>query len=231
MKMGARFAPASRPGSYPKFCSLERIQSPNFPEDWQGSHDHVRFPRASHRALRPERSLESEPPTSGYITNELPDLVRTSDVSFRPIDVRLGPDGALYVADWSNPVINHGEVDFRDPRRDHHQGRIWRITRKGGPVVPWEKLTANRAAELAEVRRDAAGVEEQQAGVEAAYGPRRSNSPTSSEPARHRVEIGRSAALAEARAMRIRATRLKAMRALAQHGRPPRAPRSSWKPR
>ena len=65
---------------------------------------------------------------SGYVTKEMPDVCRTSDVSFRPIDVKLGPDGALYVADWSNPVINHGEVDFRDPRRDHVHGRIWRKT-------------------------------------------------------------------------------------------------------
>jgi hypothetical protein len=45
--------------------------------------------------------------------------------------VKLGPDGALYIADWSNPIINHGEVDFRDPRRDREHGRIWRVRVKG----------------------------------------------------------------------------------------------------
>jgi putative heme-binding domain-containing protein len=35
------------------------------------------------------------------------------------------------VADWSNPIIQHGEVDFRDPRRDKVHGRIWRIAAKG----------------------------------------------------------------------------------------------------
>jgi putative heme-binding domain-containing protein len=85
---------------------------------------------------------------SGFVTTEMPDLVRTTDLSFRPIDVRLGPDGALYVADWSNPVINHGEVDFRDPRRDHHMGRIWRITKKGAPAVKWEPLLGKKDGEL-----------------------------------------------------------------------------------
>ena len=33
----------------------------------------------------------------------------------------------MYVGDWTNPIINHGEVDFRDPRRDKQRGRIWRI--------------------------------------------------------------------------------------------------------
>ncbi len=43
----------------------------------------------------------------------------------------MGPDGAIYIADWYNPIIQHGEVDFRDPRRDHTHGRIWRVTAKG----------------------------------------------------------------------------------------------------
>jgi putative heme-binding domain-containing protein len=47
----------------------------------------------------------------------------------------MGPDGALYIADWYNPIINHGEVDFRDPRRDKEHGRVWRVTAKGRPLV------------------------------------------------------------------------------------------------
>ena len=47
----------------------------------------------------------------------------------------MGPDGAIYVADWYNPIIQHGEVDFRDPRRDREHGRIWRITAKGRPLT------------------------------------------------------------------------------------------------
>ena len=26
----------------------------------------------------------------------------------------MGPDGAIDIADWYNPIIPHGEVDFRD---------------------------------------------------------------------------------------------------------------------
>src|SRR5262249_4331161 len=35
---------------------------------------------------------------------------------------------------------NHGEVDFRDPRRDHVHGRIWRVTAKNRLLVPRPKL-------------------------------------------------------------------------------------------
>jgi hypothetical protein len=45
----------------------------------------------------------------------------------------MGPDGALYIADWYNPIINHGEVGFRDPQRDKTHGRIWRVTAKDRP--------------------------------------------------------------------------------------------------
>ena len=170
---GAVFAPSEgarrtvgsvSPGSYPKFCGLEILRSPHFPAAWQGNmitcdfraHRIVRFgitdlaaggadaATASPAAIRTPQSAMR----SGYVTSEQPDLVRTSDLSFRPIDVRLGPDGALYVADWSNPVINHGEVDFRDPRRDHHMGRIWRITRKGAPALKWEPLLGKKNEEL-----------------------------------------------------------------------------------
>jgi putative heme-binding domain-containing protein len=60
----------------------------------------------------------------------------------------MGPDGAIYIADWYNPIIQHGEVDFRDPRRDVTHGRIWRVTAKGRPLVPRPKLVRADVAEL-----------------------------------------------------------------------------------
>src|SRR5262249_47724226 len=43
---------------------------------------------------------------------------------FRPVDVKAGPDGALYVADLYEPRINH--VDPRD-NWDRATGRIYRV--------------------------------------------------------------------------------------------------------
>ena len=98
---------------------------------------------------KPE-TRNQKPLSSGYMAKQMPDIVRTDDASFRPIDVKLGPDGALYVADWANPIINHGEVDFRDPRRDRHSGRIWRISKKDAPVVKWEPLVGKSDLALAD---------------------------------------------------------------------------------
>lgn len=122
------------PGSYPKFCSLEIIYSQQFPDDWQGQMVTCDF-----RANRVVRfSIDEQ--GSAYVTREMPLFIRTTNVTFRPIDVKIGPDGALYLADWSNPIIQHGEVDFRDPRRDRVHGRIWRVSYKGRPLLPKPQL-------------------------------------------------------------------------------------------
>ena len=136
------------PGSYPKYCGLEIMYSSYFPEDWQGNFITNDF--RAHRVVRfgvTDLSV-GENPKAGYVTKEMPDLVRTDDASFRPIDVKLGPDGALYIADWSNPVINHGEVDFRDKRRDRTMGRIWRIGMKGKAPLKWTAQDKAKAVEL-----------------------------------------------------------------------------------
>ena len=64
-----------------------------------------------------------------------PRLSSRRNPAFRPIDVKMGPDGAIYIADWYNLIIQHGEVDFRDERRDHTHGRIWRVTFKDRPTL------------------------------------------------------------------------------------------------
>ncbi|MEA3211022.1 MAG: hypothetical protein QOE70_4079 [Chthoniobacter sp.] len=61
----------------------------------------------------------------------MPDFLTCDDPWFRPVQVKLGPDGALWIADFYNPIIGHYEVPLTDPRRDHAHGRIWRIVYRG----------------------------------------------------------------------------------------------------
>ena len=61
----------------------------------------------------------------------MPDFLTCDDPWFRPVQVKLGPDGALWIADFYNPIIGHYEVPLTDPRRDHQHGRIWRVVWRG----------------------------------------------------------------------------------------------------
>ncbi len=62
---------------------------------------------------------------------EMPDFLKSDDPWFRPVDIKLGPDGALYVADFYTRIIGHYEVPLNHPLRDFDKGRIWRIVYVG----------------------------------------------------------------------------------------------------
>ena len=59
------------------------------------------------------------------------DFVISADPWFRPVDLKVGPDGSLYIADFYNRIIGHYEVDKNHPLRDRKSGRIWKVTYHG----------------------------------------------------------------------------------------------------
>lgn len=72
---------------------------------------------------------------SGFTGTEKPPLVFCDDGNFRPIDIQFAPDGSLYICDWHQALIGHLQHNLREPNRDHHHGRIWRVTCKGRELV------------------------------------------------------------------------------------------------
>lgn len=113
----------------PKHCGLEVLTGANVPEELRGV---LAAPDFRGNRINMFRLTDNG---SAYTSTQIEDLVTSSHKAFRPIDVKMGPDGAIYIADWYNPIIQHGEVDFRDPRRDHEHGRIWRITFDGRDLL------------------------------------------------------------------------------------------------
>ncbi len=71
---------------------------------------------------------------------ERPDFITSEDPWFRPVDLSLAPDGALYVADFYNRIIGHYEVPLDHPGRDRERGRIWKVVRKGAARTPAESV-------------------------------------------------------------------------------------------
>jgi len=112
----------------PKLCGLEVLSGPHVPDHLQGVMISPDF--RGHRI----NAYRLSPNGSSYTSTQIDDLLSSSHRAFRPIDVKMGPDGAIYIADWYNPIIQHGEVDFRDKRRDQTRGRIWRLTFKDRPL-------------------------------------------------------------------------------------------------
>ncbi|MBI4625884.1 MAG: HEAT repeat domain-containing protein [Verrucomicrobia bacterium] len=149
---GGRRDPIWTAGRGRKTTSQEIVESAHFPAEWQGVLLPTGYINNSVWTLQIERDrsglrLVDHP--------SLPPLIQSRHGSFRPIDIKLGPDGALYVADWYNPIIGHYQVSFRHPDRDKTHGRIWRITAKGRPLLRPPPLAQATLPELFEQLRAA----------------------------------------------------------------------------
>ena len=131
----------------PKHCGLEVLSGNHIPPDYRGT-----FAAPDFRGHRVNRFKLAENGTGAYQSTQVEDLATCTHRAFRPIDVKMGPDGAIYIADWYNPIIQHGEVDFRDERRDHEHGRIWRISfpkRKLDQAINFGKTSEKDLAAIA----------------------------------------------------------------------------------
>lgn len=81
------------------------------------------------------------------------------DKWFRPIDTRIGPDGALYITDFYNQAVVHNDTRGTihgpanaalRPDRDHYFGRIWRVNHKEAKTLKVPNLTKASTPELVE---------------------------------------------------------------------------------
>jgi putative membrane-bound dehydrogenase-like protein len=77
--------------------------------------------------------------TSKEPGREQTEFIRSNDMWFRPIETRVGPDGALYIVDFYNQAVIHNDTRGTQhgpanaavrPDRDHYFGRIWRVQHK-----------------------------------------------------------------------------------------------------
>lgn len=72
---------------------------------------------------------------SSLTAEEKEPILSSTDPNFRPADIEMGPDGAMYFVDWQNPIIGHMQHNLRDPSRDQVHGRVYRVTYEGRPLA------------------------------------------------------------------------------------------------
>src|SRR6476660_2733821 len=106
-------------------CGLVKYSGENFPEEYRGD-----FYSGNVMTSRINRN-KPEYHGSTIKAIEQPDFLSTSDPWFRPVDIHIGPDGAMYILDFYNRIIGHYEVPLPHPGRDRTSGRIWRVAYTG----------------------------------------------------------------------------------------------------
>lgn len=115
------------------YCGIQLYQGDQYPAEHVGTvvcgniHDN-----AVHQDVL-------KPNGSSFTSHEKQDFVRGNDGWFRPVSQQVGPDGAIWIADWYDkyPCYQNARADPAGVDREY--GRIWRVVHTGdrkGKAVP-----------------------------------------------------------------------------------------------
>jgi putative membrane-bound dehydrogenase-like protein len=102
-------------------CGLAIYQSSQFPATYRNQ---LLFGNLhGHRLV----SNSTEPKASSYIGRHGADFLRANDMHFIPVTQKVGPEGSLYVSDWSDQQICHRGSNAVE-NWDRSNGRMYRVS-------------------------------------------------------------------------------------------------------
>jgi putative membrane-bound dehydrogenase-like protein len=94
---------------------------------------------------------EFAPDGASFRTKDIAHAMTTTDSWIRPVDIKIGPDGAIYFADFYEEHPSHRQHYEGKIGRD--TGRIYRIRAKGSKPIPLFDLGTKSSTELVELLR------------------------------------------------------------------------------
>ncbi|MEW6303654.1 MAG: PVC-type heme-binding CxxCH protein [Verrucomicrobiota bacterium] len=128
-------------GGYTAAAGSAFIYSANLPARLQGQ------AMVCEPTMKTISLMNVQPVGAGYVAKDGFNLVASSDEWMSPVFAEVGPDGAVWYADWQNFIIQHNPTPsvsrggynartgpggaHENPLRDHARGRIYRVV--------WEK--------------------------------------------------------------------------------------------
>jgi putative heme-binding domain-containing protein len=127
----------------------EFLTSRHFPEEFQGN---LLVPNVI--GFQGILRYKIDDKDASFAGTELEPILSSRDPNFRPSDVEMGPDGAIYFLDWQNPIIGHMQHNLRDPSRDRIHGRVYRVTYEGRPLSKPAKVAGEPIEALLELLTD-----------------------------------------------------------------------------
>ncbi|MCE9518052.1 MAG: ThuA domain-containing protein [Verrucomicrobia bacterium] len=146
-------------GRYTAAAGCAIYEGGAWPEKWNYSYftTEPTINIVSHRFVTPDGVTYKAEKEKG---REETEFIRSKDLWFRPIETRIGPDGALYVIDFYNQAVIHN--DTRGPQhgpasaavrpdRDHYFSRIWRVQHKDAKKLDVPVLDRKNFLSLAKV--------------------------------------------------------------------------------
>ncbi|MFP6667758.1 MAG: PVC-type heme-binding CxxCH protein, partial [Pirellulales bacterium] len=122
-----RLRTIGNPGGY---CGIGYLDGRHLPESLRGDFVVGDFKRNQVKRF----SVKSD--GAGFSLQWKQPVLQSRHRNFRPVDVKVGPDGAIYVVDWYNPITCHQDDAYRHPARDKAHGRIWRISADAPVIQP-----------------------------------------------------------------------------------------------
>jgi putative membrane-bound dehydrogenase-like protein len=107
------------------YCGICVYQGSQFPESYRGQ---VFMGNIHQNAINHDRLV---PSGSSFKALAEKDFLTTDDGWFRPTSEQVGPDGALWIADWYDkyPCYQNAQADPEGV--DRERGRIWRVVYTG----------------------------------------------------------------------------------------------------